>query len=373
VVGVDTGRYAATLAATHEACHPIVNDADTISRQLQRELGASTYFTPIMAGSGEGGRLAEQVLSVAPSDTIAGAVSIDPAAEPDVRIKPCPADPTILREPGLPGFWAIGTATQIAPSIQSMAAQLQRIGAHVDSRAFAAGTPAGEMLLALTEPHLGSHAMNEMDVSDLPLIELPAEHPGNLLAIVISGDGGWRDLDKTIAHDLQSAGVSVVGIDSLRYFWGKKTPAQTAHDVARVIRSYTVRWHARSVALIGYSFGADVIPFAYNRLPATERDKVALLSLLGFSPAADFEIHVSGWLGMPPTAAALPVLPEISKVPPALVQCFYGEDETDTFCPEVATLHMATIRTSGSHHFGHDYGHLAQIILNGWQRRLTGG
>ena len=123
-----------------------------------------------------------------------------------------------------------------------------------------------------------------------------------MLAIVISGDGGWRDLDKTIAHALCDAGVSVVGIDSLRYFWNAKSPEQTAHDLARVIQTYSARWRTKSVALIGYSFGADVLPFAYNRLPKGKRDKMAVMSLLGFAEGADFEIRVTGWLGMPASA-----------------------------------------------------------------------
>ena len=167
--------------------------------------------------------------------------------------------------------------------------------------------------------------------------------------------------------------MSVVGIDSLRYFWRKKSPEQTAHDIDRVIRTYAARWHANSIALIGYSFGADVLPFVYNRLPMRVRERVTLMSLLGFASAADFEIKVTGWLGLPPSAAALPEPPEIEKVPPALVQCFYGEDETDTMCPEVTKLAMTVVRTKGGHHFGGDYPYLAQVILNGWRRRLTGG
>ena len=233
--------------------------------------------------------------------------------------------------------------------------------------------PRARYLLALSEPHLGSRAPDEEDVSDLPLIELPAAHPTNMLAIVISGDGGWRDLDKTIAHDLQSWGVSVVGLDSLRYFWSKKTPEQTADDLARIMRFYTARWHARSIALIGYSFGADVLPFIYNRLPARERDEVTVVALLGFARAADFEIRVTGWLGLPPSSTALPVQPEIAKLPSALVQCFYGADEEDTICPELQQLKMAAIRTSGGHHFGRDYEPLARTILEKWHHRLTQG
>jgi type IV secretory pathway VirJ component len=388
VVGVDTARYAAALAAIPEACHHLVGDVEGVSHQFERELRSSAYFTPIVAGTGEGGLLAAHMLSVAAANTLAGAVSIDPAwSDPhttiDASFQPCPADPTILHAPGLPGFWGIGTTTALPDEVQAQVAAERQLGSQIDLRSFPQDTAEGELILALVQTHLGPRAPDEEDVSDLPLVELPAEHPPNMpatnmpatnmLAIVLSGDGGWRDLDQTVAHELQDAGVSVIGIDSLRYFWSRKTPEQTAHDVGRVIQTYARRWHAKSIALIGYSFGADVLPFAYNRLPDAARRKVKMLSLLGFESAADFEIRVISWLGMPPSGAALPVRPEIAKVPPELVQCFYGEDETDTFCPELAKSGAAVIRTGGSHHFGHDYAHLAQVILNGWRRRMTKG
>jgi phosphatidylglycerol lysyltransferase len=373
VVGVDTARYAATLATRQEQCHSLVGDVEGISHQLQRELGSNRYFTPILAGTGEGGTLAEQALSSAPSNTVAGAVSIDPTATLDARFNPCPPDPTIMHDAGLPGFWAIGTTAAPAPPTASLVARLLGLGAKVTVRGFTDDTAESEMLLALSEPHLGARAPDEEDVSDLPLIELPAATPGPMLAIIVSGDGGWRDLDKTIARRLQAWGVSVVGVDSLRYFWSRRSPEQTAHDMARVMRTYMARWHAKRVALIGYSFGADVMPFVYNRLPPHLRDRVDQVSLLGFASAADFEVRVTGWLGLPPSAAALPVLPEIARLPPALVQCFYGEHEADTVCPQLAASGVSVIRTEGSHHFGGDYEQLAHTILDGWRRRIPAG
>ena len=373
VVGVDTRRYEARLATFHETCHHLVGDAEAISHQLQRTLGTAAYFTPILAGQGEGGLLAERILSAAPSNTIAGAISINPAPTLDSGFSPCPPDPTIIHDRGLPGFWAVGTTEALAAPLLSMVTRLRQEGANLALQNFPIGTAETAMLLALSEPHLGSRAPDEEDISGLPLVELPAANSTNMLAIVMSGDGGWRDLDKTIAHDLQSSGVSVIGLDSLRYFWSKKTPEQTAKDLARIMRFYTTHWHVRSIALIGYSFGADVLPFVYNRLPTRQRDEVALLALLGFARAADFEIRVLGWLGMPPSSTALPVQPEIVKVPPALVQCFYGSDEEDTICPELQRLKMAVIRTSGGHHFGRDYENLTRAILDKWRHRLTQG
>jgi type IV secretory pathway VirJ component len=185
--------------------------------------------------------------------------------------------------------------------------------------------------------------------------------------VVISGDGGWRDLDKTIAETLQKQGVSVVGVDSLRYFWTPKSPEQTSHDLARILDRYSTRWHARHFALIGYSFGADVMPFAYNRLPDALREKVSYMSLLGFAHAADFQIRVSGWLGLPPSEKALNVAPEIARVPASRVQCIYGEDEDDTLCPSLAASGVAVVRTAGGHHFSKDYVALTKTILDGWK------
>ena len=164
-------------------------------------------------------------------------------------------------------------------------------------------------------------------ISSLPLVELPASPHGHLLAIVFSGDGGWRDLDKTIAEKLQSAGVSVVGWDSLRYFWSHKSPEQTARDLGAVIDTYSARWGTSKVALIGYSFGAGVLPFAYDRLSPEAKQHVVQLSLLGFEPAADFEISLMGWLGAPPTKNALPTEPALAPINPSMIQCFYGKDE----------------------------------------------
>ncbi|MBT2794548.1 virulence factor family protein [Paraburkholderia strydomiana] len=343
-VGVDTARYAANLATDlaqkKETCNQLVGDAEALSHQLERQSQSSHYFAPIVAGTGQGATLAMQVLEQAPSNTIAGAVSVDAEPSLDRRFRPCPPDATIIRDK-IPGF-------------------VEKASTGNADRA---------RLVTLIAPHLQTISAHDDDVSDLPLIELPAAHPNGLMAIVISGDGGWRDLDKTIAQALQKDGVSVIGWDSLRYFWSEKPPAQTSRDLARVMQTYGARWHAQHIALIGYSFGADVMPFAYNRLPDALRAKVSLISLLGFAPDADFQIRVGGWLGMPASDKALKVRPELTRVPPAIVQCIYGADEEDTLCPALTKTGIEVIRTSGDHHFGGDYNVLERRILAAFKKQ----
>jgi type IV secretory pathway VirJ component len=347
VVGVDTPRYAARLATEKkETCHNLVGDAEDMSHQLERTVQTSRYFSPIFAGTGQGAVVAERALGQAPDNTVAGAVSLAPDAQLDARFKPCPPDPTIIHMKGLPGF--------------------------MERAALVPGRAKPDTLVAMAAPHLKKpEAPADNDVSDLPLIELRAAQPTDLLAIVISGDGGWRDLDKTMALALQHDGVSVVGIDSLRYFWSEKSPQRTASDIARVIRTYSARWHTSHVALVGYSFGADVMPFAYNRLPDAARAQVSYISLMGFAPSADFQIRVTGWLGMPASDKAMNVKPELAKLPPAMVQCIYGEKEEDTLCPTLTKTGMEVVKLPGDHHFGGDYDALARRILAGWRKQIA--
>lgn len=364
VAGVETGAYLAAIGTAE--CHVLDGDAWTLARQLQRGAGTQRFFTPLLAGAGEGGALAGRVLAQAPPNTVAGAISVDPAAGPALAALPCGTGATPPN-----GFWDIATTP-------------------------AGGSEAGQ-LRALAMPHLAMPRAEANDMSDLPLIELPAGKPTDMLAptgmlaIVLAGDGGWRDIDKSLAEALVREGVSVIGLDSLRYFWRERSPEQVAATIERILRSAMVRRNVRHVALIGYSFGADVLPFAYTRLPAGLRGEVELLSLLEPSIGADFEIRIVGWLGAAPSAQARPLAPELARVPPRVVQCVYGADDAgDSVCPALADIGMRgagtsgigaeVVRLPGGHHFGGDYEALARRILQAWRERmgqsasdLTGG
>ena len=63
------------------------------------------------------------------------------------------------------------------------------------------------------------------------------------------------------------------------------------------------------------------------------------------------------------------VVPELQRIDPRLVQCVYGDEETDTACTSPALARSEVIRTRGSHHFDGDYPALAAHILAGLRRR----
>src|SRR6185312_8273032 len=78
---------------------------------------------------------------------------------------------------------------------------------------------------------------------------------------------------------------------------------------------------------------------------------------------------VAGWLGTT-GPDAVPTMPELERIDPALVQCIYGEEEDDTACPDLAGRKIEVVKTSGGHHFNGDYAALADKIISGLARRL---
>ena len=106
--------------------------------------------------------------------------------------------------PSLPGFWVVAFPVGPDNPGRQRIAALKAAGTPVDIASHA-GNGAAETLAALVRPRLTLAATPPpTGIAKLPLIELPAEPSGPLLAIVLSGDGGWRDLDKTISEKLQS-------------------------------------------------------------------------------------------------------------------------------------------------------------------------
>lgn len=202
------------------------------------------------------------------------------------------------------------------------------------------------------------------DLRDLPLIELPARGaPRDVFAIMLSGDGGWAGLDQEVAAELNARGVAVVGWDSLRYFWSARSPDGAAHDLGRVIQHYARAWDKPRVLLVGYSQGADVLPFMVNRLPVSARSLVAGTALIGLSADAFFEFSVSHWISTP--AGGLPVAPEISPGRLGRVTCIYGAEEQDSLCRSIKSAGLRGVELPGGHHFDGDYARVASAVLAG--------
>jgi type IV secretory pathway VirJ component len=184
---------------------------------------------------------------------------------------------------------------------------------------------------------------------------------------MLSGDGGWAGLDREVAKVLAARGVPVVGVNSLQYFWTPRTPEGAAKDLKRILQHYFAGWKKEEAILIGYSLGADVLPFMANRLPGDLLAKVSLVALVGLGHTVNFEFHMADWLHGSPGKKALPILPEVNNLRGMKILCFYGEKEKDTLCRELDRELAQAVSMPGAHHFGGNYDAIADTILKAWK------
>lgn len=197
------------------------------------------------------------------------------------------------------------------------------------------------------------------------VVELPVQNPVNKdLVLIISGDGGWADLDRELGKRMRKRGTAVIGFDALKYFWKARTPEETSRDIAAILTHYMQAWNKDRVVLVGFSFGAAALPFVVNRLPEELRDKVAIGVMLGSNTYANWEIHVRDWLDDMPHKGARDVAPEVAQVKDTRLVCVYGEEEAEnSVCTILPQNRVEVIKTKGGHHFDENYEKLADMIL----------
>jgi type IV secretory pathway VirJ component len=389
VVGIDIIHYLAELEKSSEKCSYPAADFEALSQYIQKKLDFPDYTIPMMVGYSSGATLVYALLVQAPPNTFAGAISMGFC--PDLPLtKPFCRGNGLEWEPGPKGkgysFLPCSTLTEPWVAFQGV---IDQVCNAKDVEAYVKQVKTAKLVLLDKVGHGFSVQRNwlpqlrqEMtaianqqtqisppepttgEVKGLPLVELPVKDPDNdILAVIISGDGGWASIDRQMGEYLCSQGVSVVGLNSLKYFWTRRTPDSAALDLQRIITHYLAAWGDRQLILIGYSRGADVLPFMANRLPAEIKAKVRGVALLGLEESVDFQFHLSEWLGGGSNKNDLPVEPEVDKLAGLKVLCFYGEDEEHSICTQLDTMIAQPILLRGGHHFGGEYKTIARIIL----------
>jgi type IV secretory pathway VirJ component len=200
------------------------------------------------------------------------------------------------------------------------------------------------------------------ELRDLPLTEVfpkagtaPAAGEGaNTFVLLLTGDGGWAGLDKQVSASLAAGGIPVVGFNSLRYYWKPRTADEATAAVVRTIEHYSQALSRSRVVLVGYSFGADVLPFIVNRLPTQLRNRVDRIVLIGPSQLAAFEVKISGWIpGL--AEKGEPLAPELAKLDVGKLLCIYGAQEPRSSCPALAQSGARSEQIGVGHHLGGEY------------------
>jgi type IV secretory pathway VirJ component len=171
------------------------------------------------------------------------------------------------------------------------------------------------------------------------------------IALLISGDGGWYGFEQNIANHLADFGIPTIGLDSRKYFWARKTPDETAKDIAGILGYYSKEWGQNRFLLIGYSLGAEIVPFIVTRLPEEMKLNVNSAVLLSPETSTDFEIHISNMLGMGNRQNIYNVENEILKMQSVPTLCIFGDGEKSPFPHILAKTNVKVAILPGDHHY----------------------
>lgn len=376
VVGIDFPSYIDSLAKDADDCIYMISDIESLAQQVQRSIGNSSYHPPILAGIGGGGALVLAMIAQSPPATIDEAIAVDPTESVPLVKQLCtpavkkPVEGGIvyaLTEGALPAPVTILLTPKATAAGKAHAQELEQYWGDIDLTD-TDRTAEAALAQALSD-HIDAAANTDQPLG-LPLTILDAKPKLDTMAIIFSGDGGWRDIDSEVGAVLQGEGIPVVGLDSLRYFWTELKPQQVAEDLDRIIKNYRREWNVQHVVLIGYSFGADVLPATYNLLSADQKSRIVQMSLLALSRQVDYEISVSGWLGVAGDGKGGDSVEDLKKISPKVVQCIYGTDDDEDPCPALAASGVQAVAIEGGHHFDEDYKALADHIVAALKTRL---
>ena len=391
----DLSYYVATVDASSllkpavNNCTNLAAELSDIATQLQEHYELDTDDLPILVGNDQGAALVYTALAQADKNTFHAGVSINFTSRLNASASLCTlndfsavatANSTQLNPvKHLPGSWYIFQDAAFAKTEKDFINQVNNARLTIAqasrptsdiSKAASNQTSLSEamQILQWLDPRLHDQASSDTGDGDLPVIEVPVpdgqDNSGPLMAVLLTGDGGWAEIDKNIARILAEKGIPTVALDSLSYFWRARSPEETAADLETIINDYQEKWQKPRVILIGYSFGADVLPFVANQLSSDTQQKVSLVALLGLGKTAAFEFRLSSWMNSDKDESRLPLAPALKKLDWVKRVCIYGVQDEESNCPNFTDLGLTIISMSGDHHFDKKYDELVQHIID---------
>jgi type IV secretory pathway VirJ component len=380
VVGIDLPAYLKRLEGIAGKCAYPAGHVEEVAHWIERHEGLADYSTPLVIGDGDGATFAYALTAQAPKGTFAGLITLGWDSAFRLAHAICAGDAGAMTVPdGDKAFRVVPVAEFPAAWIpKPFAPGARSDGLWADARV--AAVAAGSLLPPLAARDAGADlgatfarwrkredalrvALPD-DVADLPITEIaPTATDTHRVAIIITGDGGWAGLDRGVADALTAHGVRVIGFSTLKFFWHKQMPDAAAQAIARVIAHYGKADPQARFVLIGYSFGASLVPVVANRLPDALRVRVDGGVLISPDDEAVFEIHVGDWFGSTRHDDALPIGPEMAATKVPLV-CVHGAEEDDSYCLKPQPAQVRVVQLPGGHHYDGDYAALGKLIVD---------
>lgn len=397
VAGIDIRHYFKHIKSLKSECYYPAGDFEELSITIQKKYKFNQYYKPILIGYSSGATLVYGLLAQAPANTFKGAISLGFC--PDIEIDRPLCDGSGLKshvlKPGI-SFYLESSPKLTAPFIV-LEGMIDKVCSYEETKKYMEQMTDAELIslpdvghgFSVTRNWLPQYIaaynkiLNEPEYTeklssrnkllksqhlaplnkDLPLIIIPATEDEHMpMAFFISGDGGWTSFDNAICDKLSEKCMPVIGLDAQKYFWNEIEPEKATDDITMAVEHYMQQWNKTSFVLIGYSFGACVIPFIANNFPDSLKD--ALKGVYCFSPSetGDFEIHVSDMLSLK-TDDQYDVADELQKIKSLNPVCIFGDQEDNELRNHFSETGSKIEILPGSHHYSNDFNAMSSVIF----------
>jgi type IV secretory pathway VirJ component len=378
VIGVNVLRYFKNLRQRTGDCYNVAADFVQLATDVEKKYDFPDYIPPVLMGYSSGATLVYGILAQARPGTFIGGISIGFCPDIELSKKLCETNGLTIKE-DVPGKrYILQPNEKLGNPWIVLNGKLDKICSYPDIVDFMNKTKDSELIIL---PKVGhgftiwsdfmpqwKDAFNSLiakfdkdkqpkididKVKNLPLIITLSKTPDKQapVALLISGDGGWYGFEQSIADNFAKQGIPTIGLDSKKYFWHRRSPDETASDIATALDFYGKEWGREKFVLIGYSLGAEIVPFIVTRLPEQLKSRIKSAVLLSPATTTDFEIHISNMLGMGNKQNTYNTIDEIIKMQSVPTLIIFGDGEK-TQIPELLNGTPVIIRKiPGDHHY----------------------
>jgi type IV secretory pathway VirJ component len=378
VIGVDILRYFKELRQHTEDCYTVAADFTELATVIEKKYNFPDYMPAVIMGYSSGATLVYGILAQARAGTFIGGISLGFC--PDIELPKMLCQTNGLSEK----VDVTGKSYFLQPDAKLenpwiiLQGKLDEVCNYSDVADFVNKTTDAELITLpkvghgfskyndfmpqwkdafnrLTEKYRKNQPENSNpdQVKKLPVVITNAKIQNKDLpvALIISGDGGWYSFEQSIADKLANLGIPTVGLDSKKYFWKRRSPEDTAGDMASLLNYYGKEFGRNRFMLIGYSLGSEIVPFIVNRLPEEVKLKIESTFLLSPETNTDFEIHISNMIGLGNRQNTYSVTEEIVKMQSVPTLCIFGDNENSRVPGLLVGTSVKTKIIPGDHHY----------------------
>lgn len=402
VVGVNLKHYLKEQSTSRPKCMYPAGDVESLSMDIQKRYKFKQYHRPVLIGHSTGAPFVYALLAQAPAETFRAAIAL--GFSPEITSKNSFCEGSGLHSHPLKktGKYYLEPSTQLKDPFIVLEGMIGQAQNYSEVKKYVESVALGEFVslpdigtdftvtqnwlpqfISVYDKVLKEHVATEKPTnekelphgvsvapysSDMPLTIMSSVAKEKLpLVFFISGDGGWKTFEHEICKNLAENGAPSIGLDALKYFWNEKQPKQVAEDISTAITHYMKQWDRNSFILVGYSFGASVVPFIANNF--TPALKESMKGIFCFSPdkTGDFEIHIADMLSFD-RVNKYDVLGELKRISDLKPVCIFGSKEDVELQRIFINKELKVENLPGEHHFNNDYNAISEIILKNFKK-----